>query len=162
MSTIGGRVPIQIYGALDEAEAALEELDGEGVFSSISRERMVSDPERESELDTEAIDYHATVLKTSLEAIADQLSSHAFPEAAESLTIDELLARFVRHGWVDRHVVSVAAAIVESLGTTSSDGERGSTLGRDCRLEQIQQLLKVLRTFAKKLYNTDRKPPDQP
>lgn len=136
------RIYREVDNALEQAEEAIDDLEYEGVFSE--RE----DPIWEEDLDLESIDHAVAELETALDMVADQLTELIDPRATGAFTIDEILARFVRKGLVDKAVVAIASRLIECLGTSSSAPGSGLAIGEELDSADLKALVKALRAVV--------------
>ena len=96
--------------------------------------------------DLEWIEHNAVELESALDNVADELTTLVEPNATEVLTIDELLARFMRKGLVGKEVVPIASRLIECLGTSNSNpGGGGLAIGDELDPSELKALVGALR-----------------
>lgn len=135
---------ISLDTAIEDIENAILEFDQDNVFGELSS------MERE-ELDTHAIEAHAAELETALDIVADLLTEMIEPDAVEALSLDELLARYVREV-VDAESVETAGKLLECLGSKGSGSHaRGFSIGQEIGYDSLKQLVEDLRELAEHL-----------
>lgn len=129
-----------VGSAIAQAEHAVNSLVAERAF-------LVTKKDEEG-YDWEAIDYHMSELEGALDIIADGMTPLIDPKAENAFTIDEILSQT---DGVSPEIVSIAAILTETLGTTGSIGGNVVEMVKYVGVDHIKKLLETLRDITKNL-----------